>query len=105
MRVVGTSLWLGAWGGGVFWRNRGGIENGTEAWESRSVSKEEPGVLGKAQTIQGPRCTWFLPLCLPQSIQHVAKVQDEAWALGWKSTVDNGINNAQPLCLEGHRVG
>lgn len=53
VRVVGISLWLGAWGDGLFWRNGGGIENGAEAWESRSVSKEEPGVLGEAQTVQG----------------------------------------------------
>lgn len=71
VRVVGTSLWLGAWGERVFWRNRGGIENGTEAWESRSMSKEEPGVLGEAQTIQGHSVHGVYPVCLcPSDMQH-----------------------------------
>lgn len=53
VRVVGTSLWLGAWGDGVFWRNGGGIENGVEAWKSR--------VLGETQTIQGHFVHDFYP--------------------------------------------
>lgn len=47
------------------WRNGGGIENGAEAWESRSVSEEEPGVLGAAQTIQGHSEHGFYPSRLP----------------------------------------